>query len=166
MTTTLVKRQRKTYGPRFYTEHGQDLRITAEVRHDDDCGNGHNSFSITATIDRQAKNGRWTDDCGGCLHDEVAKHFPELAPYIKWHLTSTDGPMHYVDNSLYWAGKSGWTNGGPNDPPNLEHFRRTAVWPSATIEDMQAIDSETLNARLGCLMDDFRKAVESLGFTY
>lgn len=52
MTTTLVKKQRKTYGPRFYKEHGNELRIIAEVRHDDECGNGHNTFSITGTIDR------------------------------------------------------------------------------------------------------------------
>lgn len=63
------------------------------------CGNGHNSFSITATI---YENG--CDVAGGCCHEEVAKHFPELAPFIKWHLTSTDGPMHYVANTLFHAG--------------------------------------------------------------
>lgn len=98
----LVKSQTKTYGPRFYTEGGQQYRITAEVRYDDQCGNGRNSFSITAEIDRKAGNG-WRED-SGCCHDEVAKHFPELAPFIKWHLTSSDGPMHYQSNVVYHAG--------------------------------------------------------------
>ncbi len=29
---------------------------------------------------------------------------PSLAPLIKWHLTSTDGPMHYASNTVYMAG--------------------------------------------------------------
>ena len=100
--TTLTKNQQKTYGPRIFDRSGKRYRITAEVRHDDRCGNGQNTFSITATIDREAA-GRWVEDSGGCLHEEVAKHFPELAPFIKWHLTSTDGPMHYIANTLFHA---------------------------------------------------------------
>lgn len=100
----LVKSQKKDYGPKFYSERGEQFRIIAHVRYDDECGNGHNSFSITATIDRKDGRGVWRDDMGGCCHDEVAKHFPELAPFIKWHLTSSDGPMHYVANTVYHAG--------------------------------------------------------------
>ena len=99
----LTKSQFKNYGPKFYTERGTQYRIVAHVRYDDQCGNGHNSFAITATIDRKA-GGRWMDDSGGCCHDEVAKHFPELAPFIKWHLTSSGGPMHYAGNVVYLAG--------------------------------------------------------------
>lgn len=40
----------------------------------------------------------------GCQHDVVEKLFPELAPYIKWHLTSTEMPLHYITNTLYHAG--------------------------------------------------------------
>lgn len=102
----LVKNQVKTYGPKLYTENGQKYRITAKVRFDDQCGNGHNSFSITAEIDEQ-RNGVWRDCCGGCCHDEVSKRFPELAPFIKWHLTITDGPMHYIANTVYHATEHG-----------------------------------------------------------
>jgi hypothetical protein len=93
----LTKSQVKTFR-KEYRENGLPCVIKAEVRHDDQCGNGHNSFAITATI---YENGR--DVCGGCCHEEVAKHFPELAPFIKWHLTSTDGPMHYLANTVYHA---------------------------------------------------------------
>jgi hypothetical protein len=104
MQSTLTKHQKKIYGPKIYTEDGTTYRIKAEIRYDDDCGNGHNSFSITADIDRLAKNGRWMEDAGGCLHEAIARHFPELAPLIKWHLMSSDGPLHYFANTLYFAG--------------------------------------------------------------
>jgi hypothetical protein len=45
-----------------------------------------------------------------CLHDEIAKAFPELAKYIKWHLCSTDGPMHYVANTVFHADEHGPTH--------------------------------------------------------
>lgn len=101
--SVLVKSQRKKYGPKFYTEAGSQFRIVAKVRFDDECGNGHNTFSITATIDEKCGNKSWRDYSGGCCHEAVAKHFPELAPFLKWHLTSTDGPMHYLANVLYHA---------------------------------------------------------------
>lgn len=73
--------------------------ITAELRFDDNCKNGHHSFSITGT----AKAGRG-HEIGGCIHEEIAQYFPELAPLIKWHLFDQSGPMHYIANTLYLAG--------------------------------------------------------------
>lgn len=74
-----------------------DYCHTARVvmRYDDNCGNGHNTFSITV----DSKCGHY----GGCMHDAIRKVFPELAHLIKWHLMSTDGPLHYVSNTLYHA---------------------------------------------------------------
>ena len=147
-----------------WTEGADRFSITATVRYDDRCRNGHNTFSITADIRR---NGR--EYAGGCCHDEVAERFPELAPFIKWHLVSSDGPLHYVANTLYWLGKSGWCDGKPDSPPNLAHARSSAVWPdmpesflSMTKEDMTAV----LNTRLPALLAEFRAAVESFGFTF
>ena len=37
------------------------------------------------------------------LHEEIAKHFPELAPMLKWHLCSSNQPMHYIENTVYHA---------------------------------------------------------------
>lgn len=101
--SVLTKNQARKYGPRIYTEGGEKYRITATVRYDDRCGNGHNTFSITANIDRKDR-GHWKDDTGGCLHREIARHFPELAHLVKWHLCSSDGPMYYIANTLYLAG--------------------------------------------------------------
>lgn len=77
--------------------------IRAHVRFDDDCGNGHHSFAITAEIAKNDSFSAYSFVSGGCLHEEVAEFFPELANLIKWHLCSTDGPMHYISNTVYLA---------------------------------------------------------------
>lgn len=170
----LTREQKKKYGPRtIESKYGKGAWITALVRYDDDCGNGHNSFSITGEVVTPASKRRHDIEAGGMLHDDIARLFPELAPFLKWHLTSTDGPMHYGANTVYWLGYSGYTDGAPNSPPNLEHARGAAVWPDMP-EDMLATSGkytkadveQMLLARLPALMQEFRSAVESLGFTY
>lgn len=206
MNSILTKNQVKTYGPKFYTENGVKYSITATVRYDDSCGNGHNSFSITGEI-KQGK--QW--GAGGCLHDEIAKHFPELAPLIKYHLMSSDGPLHYIANTMYHVlhhgPKYAWVyyNGG-HDPLGIEEktnrlvgyvkaeqakqaefqpgytvdwdyktikqqdlkaARSSAIWPDAIDEELTAPGlEERLKARLPQLMQEFKTAVESLGFVY
>lgn len=101
----LTKKQVKIYGPKIIQYGGESATITATVRYDDECSNGHNSFAITGQISSTNKR-KYTDGfiAGGCIHEDVAKHFPELAPFIKWHLCDSDGPMHYIANTSYHAG--------------------------------------------------------------
>jgi len=100
----LIKKQTKVYGPKIYTEHGCTYKLTVTVRYDDSCGNGHNTFSITAMQYRKSHNGAWVEDSCGCMYETIAARFPELAQYIKWHLTSSDGPLHYITNTVYLVG--------------------------------------------------------------
>jgi len=86
-----------------YTAGGRKYRITAELRFDDQCGNGHEDFSITGTI-REYDRGAWREHSGGCIHEDIANRFPQLAHLIKWHLTGIAGPMHYEANTAYLAG--------------------------------------------------------------
>jgi hypothetical protein len=86
-----------------YMEGEETYRITVDLRFDDNCKNGHETFSITGSID-QLKGRTYKEHSCGCIHDEIAKHFPALAHLIKWHLVSTDGPMHYIANTIYHAG--------------------------------------------------------------
>jgi len=72
----------------------KDQYVKVFVSFDDKCRNGHETFSITGG----------TRHTGGCIHDTISEAFPELEPLIKWHLVSTDGPMHYVGNTIYLAG--------------------------------------------------------------
>lgn len=73
-------------------------RIEVTVCYDDSCGNGHNSFAITGSL-RAGKA-----EAGGCIHEEIARYFPELAPLIKFHLFDARGPWGYPSNALYHAG--------------------------------------------------------------
>lgn len=198
-------------------------KLVVSIRHDDSCGNGHNTFAITATLYEKLHSSLWTDVAGGQLIDEVKKFFPELEPYLKWHLCSTDGPMHYLADTLYhtedkdcWGlrkgekrqlknGKTGvpawkltyvnkageevsrldiveypdsetqppceytleyrpWYRVGEGKESDLEAARSTAIWPEATLEQLQ--NKEALVARLPKLMEEFQAAVESLGLVY
>lgn len=162
MTTTLpesilTENQVKTFGPKLIaTVYGPGAMITANVRYDDQCGNGHNTFAITADVVTPRSKRRNDIEAGGCLHDDVAKKFPELAPFIKFHLVSTDGPMHYIANTVYHV-----------EQGNLDYARSSAVWPDATDEDLTAPGLKArLENRLPALMEEFHAAVVSLGFVY
>lgn len=102
--SVLTPKQVKNYGPKAITYCGERAFIRAKVRHDDECGNGHNTFAITGEIYTTDKRRSDPFLACGCLHEEIAKHFPELAPFIKWHLMGTDEPLHYVANTVYHAG--------------------------------------------------------------
>ncbi len=146
----ILNQRIKTFA-KEYTEHGQKQRISAELRFDDSCNNGHETFAITAdghSYDR----GAWRESFGGCCHEEIARHFPELAPLIKWHLVSTDGPMHYTGNVVYMAGERDcWgllkgefrqhTSRGPNQNggiPGVPNW--TLELPDRTARDVYAME--------------------------
>lgn len=143
---------KKTF-TKLYREDGQQYKITAEVRFDDKCKNGHKTFSIIGKVLKNGRSGTWVIDRCGQIHDDIAKHFPDLATFFKWHLCSTDGPLYYLENTLYWV-----------DEGDIEAARATAIWPDATLEQLQ--DEEQLKARLPGLLAEFRTAVESLGFKW
>lgn len=170
----LTRDQKRTFGPREISYYGRPAFITATVRLDDEWGNGHNTFSITGEI---RVRGRW--EAGGCLHDEIAKAFPELAPLIRWHLCSTDGPLHYIENTMYWLGWRGYCDGRDGSPPNLDHARKSAVWPDmpdhtpsgdlASVigrQDAKGVIEAELRERLPGLMAEFRAAVEAFGLVW
>lgn len=92
---------------REFHENGKRYVLSVDMRFDDNCRNGHNTFAITGEVfDPSIKRSRYNDGivACGCVHDEIEKVFPELRDFIKWHLTSSDGPMHYVANAVYLAG--------------------------------------------------------------
>lgn len=86
--------------PRKVQHEGKSCNMTVEVRFDDQCKNGYNNFAITGRLVSRSRE----VDMGGCVHDEIEKYIPELAPLIKWHGCSPRGPMHYLANVTYLAG--------------------------------------------------------------
>lgn len=105
-TAGLIKRQKLSVTRRCEID-GQRVQVTASLRFDDECGNKHETFSITGevrylyTLAGEEAAGR-VESCG-CVHEDIAAAFPELARFIPWHLVSTPGPMHYAANTLYHA---------------------------------------------------------------
>lgn len=134
---------------KMFKEDGKGYRIIANIRYDDNCGNGHNSFSITGEIWRQG-NQRDCESCG-CIHDEIAKHFPELKPYLKWHLMSSDGPMYYIANTIYHASDTdcwGKYKGEPRSFKNVIKFGKNPIiidMPKKFVRWLMDKDYEQMN---------------------
>lgn len=68
------------------------VTVSATFKLADDCRNGVCDFSITGHF----------HDISGCCHEEIARHFPELKPFIPLHLSNEFGqPMYPVDNFIF-----------------------------------------------------------------
>jgi len=148
---------------RIFTRGGTKYRIRAEygLRK---IGDQAPYFSITGEIDRQARNGRWVEDCGGCIHGEIAKLFPKLRPLIRWHLCSKKGPMHYLANSKYWFGV------GEYSERNLDYFKSTCVYGAVegdTEFDLENADWPAVETwlveRFPGLLDKFQEELREFG---
>lgn len=75
-----------------------DIRI----RLNDECKNGHEEFSVTATI-YELRGTRKVDVGGGCCHDHILSLRPDLQPFVDLHLCTWQGvPMHCIANAFYW----------------------------------------------------------------
>lgn len=116
MKSKITKRQKKELS-KIIRYAGQDCRMVVSIRYDDSCGNGHNTFSITGQINSM----KGIDLIGGCLHKEIEKYFPELKHLIKWHLCSSDGPVHYIANTLYFS------NGRKEEFNNFVYLKDNAL---------------------------------------
>lgn len=102
-------------------EWGPGRVIRAEIRFDDNCKNGKQSFAITGEIFRPGARD-W--DAGGCLHDEIARYFPELKPLIQWHSQDQKAPMHYVANAVYHASNRDHWGKVKGEPTRYEYAVR------------------------------------------
>ena len=136
------------------TYYGKPCTITVKICYDDDCNNGHNTFTIIGFINtKRARN-----IVGGCIHDEIAKYFPEFRHLIKWHLCGSQEPLYYYENTLYFARTQ-----------EFDKARRSAIWFDATDEQLSLPTEELkklLKRRLPTLMKQFKTDVENLGFIY
>lgn len=103
--TKLTKDQKKTVSFKGLQYDNESVDLIIKIRYDDECGNGHNTFSITGDLYKAGKRSDSAYICGGCIHEIIEKLAPEYKKYIKWHLMSSNGPLHYVANTLYWASK-------------------------------------------------------------
>jgi len=141
------------------------------LRWDDSCGNGHNSFAITLDILEKTRKRNFEihdlkkitlDDgstavyewvSGGCQHDAAARIFPEYKHLIRWHLCNSNAPLYYIENTTYHA-KQG----------NLDFARSSACLQDATLEQLQ--DEAYLMQQLPELMKAFKADIIGAGFKW
>lgn len=101
---------------KFEKQIDYSTKIICNIRYDDTCNNGHNTFSITVDILHKDSRHLYILESCGCLHEDIEKYFPEFKHLIKWHLTSSDGPLYYLANTLYYISdrdSSGYKKGDP-----------------------------------------------------
>ena len=123
-------KQKWTSEARKISGYGAGGVMIVEIRYDDECKNKHNSFAITANVitDRSRKMG--DIEAGGCMHEEIARVFPELASLSQWHLFDSDnGPLHYVSNTLYHATNWADSRYAPGTPCRWETRARFGNFP-------------------------------------
>src|SRR5262252_1980386 len=108
---------------------------------------------------------------GGCMRDEIALTFPELADLIPWHLTDQDGtPMHYLANGMYWYDHPDGDDYRKTEP--FAYFKSTIVF--GALEDDEEMWTRTASlgraavetwiaGRLGRLRDAFRAVMKKHG---
>jgi len=100
-------------------------------------------FSLTGRV---IVKGR--ESCGGAIHSQILKAFPQLADIAALHLSDIDGvPLHSFENGRYWAGFSKW---GEANSRNLSELWRISrddsahlIYDSLMAQLWQAGDSVT-----------------------
>jgi hypothetical protein len=103
MKNSILTKSQKLQHEFLVEYQGESCDLIVDIRYDDQCGNGHNSFSITGSLYKAGRRSDAATIVCGCIHDVIEALAPELAPLIKWHLFDANGPMHYGSNSLYHA---------------------------------------------------------------
>jgi hypothetical protein len=104
ISPSLFCRQEWISQPRAIQGFGSGGKMTVKLSFQDNPRNGYNTFHATAEV-ITAESRRCNDiAAGGAMHDEIRAIFPELSHLLKWHGVSTDGPCHYLANTIYLAG--------------------------------------------------------------
>jgi hypothetical protein len=81
------------------------------------AGNSYAHYSITGNVKKIDKRYRDPYITGGCIHEIILEHYPELSPLVEVHLSEPDGqPIHAEANARYWCGLSKWADGRTMSP--------------------------------------------------
>jgi len=129
--------------------YGHELIVIAQMQ---EFHNQEPYFSITYT--EYSRAGLFVS--GGSNSELIEEEFPMLKKYVRWHLCSASGPMHYLANSMYHL-----ENG------QIEYFRSTAVWGALEDDEYQTLETNAdvkayLIERLSKLQELFRHDMAEL----
>jgi hypothetical protein len=131
------------------------------LKFNDDCNNGHKTFTLTGeqiTIDNFQ-----IESCG-MMHEEFMRLYPQYSHFVQWHLVSSDGPLHYIENSCYWAGFTKYTG------IRMDYLKTTMVFQkeeneTKLFEVIQTGKQEFIKHlvnRYKMIMDKFEKALNEM----
>lgn len=119
MTTTVNNNESKVLINRigfcgsFYKFLGEDIKIGNQILYpgdyefdyqiilDDECKNGHLTFSFTGSIKIKKGNGRYYTLISGAIGNIITYFKPELSMFEKLHLCNHLGQPTYIDNIRY-----------------------------------------------------------------
>lgn len=121
------------------------------------CILGDNSFpyySITGSVKSYDKRLRDPYLAGGCIHETILEHFPQLLPLVKVHLSEADGrPIHAEANARYWAGLSKYEPIANNPKENPTETDENGTFnPSLLASHLQTDEKTARELRQGLLM--------------
>lgn len=97
----------------FYKFLGEDIKIGNQILYpgdyefdyqiilDDECKNGHLTFSFTGSIKIKKGNGRYYTLISGAIGNIITYFKPELSMFEKLHLCNHLGQPTYIDNIRY-----------------------------------------------------------------
>ena len=147
--------------------NNSEVNMRINIRLDDECKNGHQDFSITATF---WEIGKVRNDrnmiAGGCCHDKILKHRPDLQIFVNLHLCDFTGcPMYAAENGFYHL-TNGFNNTKPNDanfkPEFCSYYRITAEQFDILAQSENKLRYAINLQKLGILMqwmDEARHAI-------
>lgn len=92
-----------------FFEAGKHYLFTYSVKLNDDCKNGHLTFSFTGEIKVKKGNGKFYTYISGAIADTIAYFKPELEKFNQLHICNHLGQPMYIDNIRYSINK-GKTN--------------------------------------------------------
>ena len=131
---------------------GKPCKMHVEIRYDDECNNGHNSFSIMGDIIIDGKY-----ELSGCIHKEITTFFPKLKHLIKWHFMTSEGPLYYIDNTIFEFKRG-----------NIKQAKMWAIWGITPLDTNVSLlaNEHFLKKRLPYIMKAFKKDIKNLGFIF
>ena len=122
----------------------QDKPIWLEISWDDECNNGHNTFSFVI----------WSPEFSIPGETGIVQEvFPEFYPYMKWHGITSDGPLYYFDNTRYILKHNG-----------LEAAQEYAYCNECSEEFLN--NDKKMYHHLKNVLLCLKQDIEKLGFTY
>lgn len=119
MTTTVNSNESKVFTNRigfsgsFYKFLKEDIKIDNQILYpgsykfdyliklDDECKNGHLTFSFTGSIKIKKDNGRYYDFISGAIGNIITYFKPEFSMFEKLHTCNHLGQPMYIDNIRY-----------------------------------------------------------------